>query len=80
MPCPLTVGKESGRQGIPDSSGFPEIGSHPARADGADAVARQDARTGDSGFPEIGSHLARADGAYAAAGQDVRTGERGFAR
>ena len=36
-------------------------GSHLAEMDAADAVARQDARTGDSGFHETGSHLARAD-------------------
>ena len=45
-----------------------------------DAVARQDARTGDSGFARLGSHPAKADGVDAVAGQDARTGDSGFAR
>ena len=79
MPCPLTVGKESGRQGIPDSSDFARLGSHPARADGVDAVARQDARTGDSGFARLGSHLAEVGAAEGRARQGEGPGSSGNA-
>ena len=49
-------------------SRFVGNGSHPAGADAADAVAGQDARTGDSGFARLGSHLARTDGTEGLAG------------
>ncbi len=47
---------------------FAENGSHLARADGADAVARHDGNPGSSGFHETGSHLAEADAAEGLAG------------
>ena len=49
-------------------SRFVGNGSYLARADGADAVARQDGNPGSSGFHETGSHLAATDAAEGLAG------------
>ena len=49
-------------------SGNAGKGSYLAKADGADAVARQDGNPGSSGFHETGSHPAATDAAEGLAG------------
>ena len=58
-------------------SRFVGNGSYLAKADGADAVARQDGNPGSSGFHETGSHPAATDAAEGHAGQVEGPGSSG---
>ena len=60
-------------------SRFVGNGSYLAKADGADAVARQDGNPGSSGFHETGSHLAATDAAEGRAGHVDDPGSSGNA-